>query len=138
MFTAVNRTLNGILGKISGDLTDGLQTTDGQTDGPVNWLAAGAGGGGSFLILLLFCIVCYRNLDAIGRLVQSCRGLLQDIQRARGGAEESPSPVPVARDYPRPRGREEWAIQMQSLRLANEARIQRPQLYTHVARIEEV
>ena len=45
MFTAVNRTLSGILGKISGDLTDGLQTTDGQTDGPVNWLAAGAGGG---------------------------------------------------------------------------------------------
>ena len=138
MFTAVNRTLNGILGKISGDLTNGHQPTDGQMDGPVNWWAAGAGGGGSFLVLLLFCIACYRNLDAIGRLVQSCRGLLQDIQRARGGAEESPSPVPVARDYPRPRCREEWAIQMQSLRLANEARSQRQHLHSHVARIEEV
>ena len=138
MFTAVNRTLNGILGKISGDLTNGPQPTDGQTDGPVNWLAAGAGGGGSLLILLLFCIACYRNLDAIGRLVQSCRGLLQDIQRARGGAEESPSPVPVARDYPRPRCREELAIQMQSLRLANEARTQGQHLYAQVARIEEV
>ena len=138
MFTAANRTLSAILGKIQGDRTDKPHPTDGQTDGLVNWVAAGAGGGGSLLIFVIVCIVIYRNLDAASCLINSCRGLIRDIQAARRGADDSPSPVPVARDYPRPRCREERAIQMQSLQLAREARNQGQHLYAQVARIEEV
>ena len=138
MFTTVNRTLSAILGKVSGDQTDLPSPTDGPTDGLVKLVAAGAGGGGSLLIFVIVCIFIYRNLDAASHLIQSCRGLINDIRTARRGADDSPSPVPVARDYPRPRLREEWAIQMQSLQLANEARNQGQHLYAQVARIEDV
>ena len=77
MFTAVNRTLSGMLGKIQGDRTDIPQPTDGQTDSLVSWVAAGAGGGGSLPIFVIVCIVIYRNLDAASQLIQSCQGLIR-------------------------------------------------------------